>query len=94
MTSSPTPTLGGKKDCERERCMPCDTKERTGRNKTRDCSRRSVVYETWCLKCEEMTKELIDRMENKTDKEKKELKKNITLYKYVGESWRELPLIV
>ena len=72
-------------DCERERCMPCDTKERTGRDKAQDCSKRSVVYETWCLNCEEMSKEVIDKMENKTDKEKKELKKNLSLFKYVGE---------
>ena len=33
---------------------------------------------------------MIDKMENKTDKEKKEMKKNISLFKYVGESSRSL----
>ena len=41
------------KDCERDRCVPCDTKERTGKDKGQDCSKRSLVYETWCLDCEQ-----------------------------------------
>ena len=54
------------KDCERELCMPCDTKERTGKDKSQDCTKRSVVYETWCLNCE---KEEVDKVYNMTKKE-------------------------
>ena len=44
------------KDCERDACLPCDTKERTGKDRTQDCSRRNQVYETWCLRCEDKEK--------------------------------------
>ena len=78
------------KDCERDLCLPCDTKERTGKDKTQDCSRRSVVYETWCLNCEKEEVDKIDALEDKNDKEKKDLKKKIVKQKYVGESARSL----
>ena len=49
------------KDCERERCLHCDTKERTNKYKSQDCSKRSVVYETWCIKCERKEVEKLKR---------------------------------
>ena len=78
------------KDCEREACRPCDTKEKTGKNKNQDCSRRSLVYESWCMNCEKKENEKIDKMEDKTEKEKKVLKKKIILFKYLGEGARSL----
>ena len=48
------------------------------------------MYKTWCMNCEDMSKKEIDKMENKSDKEKRDLKRNISLYKYVGESSRSL----
>jgi hypothetical protein len=36
-------------DCKREKCLLCLTKSRTGKNTTQDCSRRILVYETWCM---------------------------------------------
>ena len=78
------------RDCEREACLACDTKERTGKDKTQDCSRRNLVYETWCLRCEDIEIERIDKMEDKDDKEKDDLKKIIRKYKYVGETSRSL----
>ena len=56
------------KDCERDRCVPCDTKERTGKDKGQDCSKRSLVYETWCLDCEQKEKEKIEKREDMTEK--------------------------
>ena len=40
-------------DCERENCLLCYTKLRTEKNKTQDCHRRNIVYETNCLECQE-----------------------------------------
>ena len=79
MLTSSNPSKG--QDCEREKCEMCNTKERTGKNKTQDCSKRNVVYETWCLDCEEKEVKKIDAMENKTEKEKVELKGKIVLFK-------------
>ena len=77
-------------DCERDRCVPCDTKERTGKDKGQDCSKRSLVYETWCLECELKEKEKIEKRDDLTEIEKKEMMKRIRLYKYVGETSRSL----
>ena len=77
-------------DCERDRCVPCDTKERTGKDKGQDCSKRSLVYETWCLECELKEKKKIEKRDDLTEIEKKEMMKRIRLYKYVGETSRSL----
>ena len=36
-------------DCERPDCLLCKTKLTTGKNTSQDCSKRSLVYETWCM---------------------------------------------
>ena len=41
------------KDCDRKGCLLCLNKSRTGKNTTQDCTRRSLVYETWCMTCHE-----------------------------------------
>ena len=38
-------------DCQRERCLLCETKQITGKKNTQDCRKRNCVYETKCLKC-------------------------------------------
>ena len=40
-------------NCDRDDCLLCLTKNRTGKNTTQDCTRRSLVYETWCITCYE-----------------------------------------
>ena len=35
-------------DCNREKCFICSTKQKTEKNLSQDCSKRNVVYETWC----------------------------------------------
>lgn len=47
-------------DCGRDRCLLCKTKEKTGKLKTQDCKKRSLVYEMWCGKC-------LDREEKKIE---------------------------
>ena len=44
-------------DCGREDCLLCLTKAATGKNKTQDCTRRNLVYETWCINCLERDEE-------------------------------------
>ena len=38
-------------DCGRSCCLICQTKAETGKNLHQSCSKRSVVYETWCADC-------------------------------------------
>jgi hypothetical protein len=74
--------------CGRENCLLCETKRYTGKNKTQDCTKRSVVYQTYCITCEEREAVKIDDNENLTEKEKKEMKAKIRRYKYIGETSR------
>ena len=67
------PTEG--KNCDRENCILCETKLRTGKSVRQSCEKRSAVYETWCEICETR-----DRMMGMGNNE------NLTLHKYIGES--------
>ena len=59
------------KDCLRESCMLCRTKERTGKLLNQDCTRRSVVYETRCMTCYERSiKEKEERFQGDEEDEK------------------------
>ena len=40
-------------DCCRQGCLLCATKQYTGKNSTQDCSKRSLVYKTYCISCQE-----------------------------------------
>ena len=40
-------------NCSRESCWLCETKLITGKNTNQDCTRRNLVYETYCMSCEE-----------------------------------------
>ena len=60
---------------------------KTWRNLEQDCSKRSIVYETWCLTCAEREEKRIEE-EVEDEKEQKRMTKNMKLYKYVGESAR------
>ena len=76
--------------CNRERCLLCSTKEKTGKNTTQDCTRRSLVYETWCITCYEKDLETV-KQEAGEDKEKlKSLVDKIRKYKYIGETARSV----
>ena len=69
------------KDCERQKCLPCETKQRTEKNGNQSCSKRSAVYETWCVNCEE--KEM-----NAQNGSAVHGSGEITLSKYIGETAR------
>ena len=75
------PWRGG--DCGREGCWPCETKAWTEKDGKQDCTRRSIVYETWCQTC--LDRE-IEKVEEADDKKKKELIARIPRFKYLGES--------
>ena len=67
-------------DCLREDCLPCQTREETSEGKGKSCSKRNVLYETWCESCK-----IVDEERAKADGKDPE---KIPLYKYIGESSR------
>ena len=69
------------KDCGRELCMLCYTKEKTGKLKKQYCKKRSLVYKIWCLECQEIYGER---------EEKEEILKKIKIHKYIGETSRSV----
>ena len=69
--------------------MLCTTKNNTGKNLSQDCTRRSLCYEIWCRKCEKDGEREIER-EEKDEKEKEILKKELKLHKYIGETSRSI----
>ena len=73
--------------CGRADCWLCWTKELTGRDKTQDCTKRSVVYETWCDTC---LKNDIKKIEDETEDDdvRKARIEEVPRYKYVGETAR------
>ena len=90
--TTPDPWKGS--DCMREGCLLCITKAKTGKNTTQECNRRSIVYETRCITCENRAVKAIEEkfgaidIENEPEKEKaknEEISK-IRLYKYIGET--------
>ena len=70
-------------DCQREGCLLCSTKIATGKNLSQSCSKRNIVYETWCESCREEDEKKFLR----DGKEKKDLER-MPIYKYIGESAR------
>ena len=38
-------------DCERKSCPTCESSSKSDKCEFKDCSKRSVVYETWCQTC-------------------------------------------
>ena len=73
--------------CGREDCWLCWTKEMTGKDKTQDCTRRSVVYETWCETC--LRADIAEIEESTEDDEERKRKiEQIQRYKYIGETAR------
>ena len=69
-------------DCSRESCWLCDTKLATGKLMNQDCTRRNLVYETYCMSCEENERERNEKEEDK-DKSNEKGKVEVKLYKYI-----------
>ena len=78
-------------DCARESCWLCETKLATGKLTSQECTRRNLVYETFCMTCEEMDgKKVEDGGKEEGDKRAGEDKRETKLYKYVGETCRSV----
>ena len=74
-------------DCKRPKCLLCKTKIATEKNMEQDCTKRCIVYETWCLTCERRDREKI--LEGEQDEKKqKEMIKGMRIHKYIGETSR------
>ena len=74
-------------DCQREDCLLCDTKNRTEKYMRQECTKRCVVYETWCLNCEEEERKKIEEG-GYEENEKREKMRSLRLHKYIGETSR------
>ena len=48
------------RDCGRPQCILCETKLKTGKHLSQDCTKRCIIYETWCMSCEEEDKRKIE----------------------------------
>ena len=77
-------------DCGRPKCLLCMTKLRTGKDLNQECTKRCIVYQTWCISCEEKSKEKIENDETLDEKEKKVKLSKIKLFTYIGESSRSI----
>ena len=80
-------------DCERGGCMHCKTKVRTGKYTSQCCKKRNLVYETWCISCEEAAIKVIKEQGEESKETEKETRRkidNIQQYKYIGESCRSV----
>ena len=75
-----------REDCQRKKCLLCETKKYTGKYLTQECSRRNLVYETRCITCEEREIEKIEKETVGDEEKRKERKRKMKLYKYVGET--------
>ena len=74
-------------DCGRNNCFLCNTKNLTGKNLKKDCTKRNILYEIKCLTCEEESRQkIIDTVEDEAEMKTK--LENIKTYKYIGESGR------
>ena len=77
-------------DCCRPHCLLCITKQYTGKLLSQDCTRRSLIYETWCISCQERDEKQVDEIYGEDQKKNEEMKKKIQLYKYIGETSRSV----
>ena len=82
------------RDCDREDCLLCISKLRSGKNLTQNCHKRNAVYETWCksLRVRDEAEAENDKNGEKTDltdkNEEEEDKKETRIYKFIGETNR------
>ena len=59
-------------DCSRKSCWLCETKLSTGKLNNQDCTRRNLVFETYCMSCEEKDGKPADQEEREEMKEQTE----------------------
>ena len=73
-------------NCDRDGCLLCLTKTRTGKNTTQDCTRHSLVYETCCITCYERDLETAKKEAGDNMEKLKTLTEKMKMYKYIGET--------
>ena len=66
-------------ECGREKCLLCLTKQRTGKYTTQDCTRRNIVYESWCITCQEKDMEHAREQADGDKNKMRQLQENIKL---------------
>ena len=71
-------------DCDRPGCLLCTTKMKTEKNLSQDCHKRNVVYETWCMLCQERDERKIEDEYNGDAQKIKSKKRQIRIHKYIG----------
>ena len=78
------------RDCDREDCLLCVSKIKSGKKSNQSCKKRNAVYETWCESCRVRDeKNENEKEDNENDKNENEKDKNETkIYKYIGETCR------
>ena len=74
--------------CERIDCWPCNTKAWTEKDAKKDCTKRSLVYETWCQTCYEQDEQEIREQGGEDEEEIERRIKRIKKHKYIGETAR------
>ena len=77
-------------DCDRLGCLLYITKKKTKRNLSQDCHKTNIVYETWCMLCQEREEKKVEEESNGDREKMKAMKKKIKLHKYIGESSRSV----
>ena len=75
-------------DCSRETCWLCETKLLTGKNTRQECTKRNLVYETYCISCEERDMRELGEKEGNENKNGERVQ--VKLHKYVGETCRSV----
>ena len=75
-------------DCERQGCLLCSTKLITGRNMKQECSKRNLLYETYCITCKERDMEKFKTATGGDKKKTQEEMAKMKLHKYIGETSR------
>ena len=68
--------------------MLCSTKLATGKNMTKDCTKRNLVYQTYCMTCRERDEERIKLEAGEDDKKARDEISRMKLHKYIGETSR------
>ena len=71
------------RDCDREDCLLCISKSKSGKNMTQNCKKRNAVYETWCESCK-----VKDDAENEVREANGDKLRETRIYKYIGETNR------
>ena len=77
-------------DCLRETCLHCRTKEKCKDIRKQSCTKRNLVYEIWCMECEEKDIRRIEERADGDEKRKKDLMEKMRVFKYIGETNRSV----